>query len=235
MTNLFRDKSTFYERLLCPSAHAFVGNRMEAHINFSVADHFASKLVGDYAEMFSRSVEACVELLCRPLFQDIHGMNEHLRLSTHIVTVPAEYQIIVSPEMPPEQIEHLGEVFLAFARHMLDGGSFRPCPEEGFGHGYLTKYKAVRTGVDASLELEVRLPHSMSIVRWGKFVERALEYLQYRTANEKPGIHWSVNETSNLISPTVASMFANVNGVSAEEMYAETEALLQRVTDTFHS
>ena len=235
MTHVFRDASPHYRRLLCPSAHTFVGNfKGDAHINFSVPDTFAERLVGEYLEMFSRSVEACVDLLSRPMFREIANMGERLTVGTDISgVVPVEYQLSVNSDVPTDQIEHLGELFLVHACRMLDGGTFRPCLEDHFEYNYITKHKVSRGSNDASLEFEVRLPYEMNMIRWCAFTERIQAYARYR-ASEAENIYWSVGEYANRLGVGTASLFGKINNVSDDEAYAELTALLDRITNTFH-
>lgn len=235
MAHLFRDASPHYRRLLCPSAHTFVGDfKGDAHINFSVPDTFAEQLVGEYFEMFSRSVEACVDLLSRPLFREIANMGERLTIGTDISgVVPVEYQLSLNSDVPTDQIEHLGELFLVHARRVLDGGTVRRCLEDRFEYNHITKHTVWRSGNDAFLEFEVRLPYEMNMTRWRAFTERIQAYAHYRVS-EAEGIYWSVGEHANRLGVGTASLFGKINNVSDDEAYAELTALLDRITNTFH-
>lgn len=236
MTRLFRDVSTEYRRLLCPSAHAFVGDWRSAHLNFSVPDFFAPRLIGDCAEMFSRSVEACVDLLSRSLFQGARGTNEQLNLSTHIGgVVPVEYILSIHGDVPIERIEHLGEIFMVFVRRTFRGDKVETRPENGFKCDYRTVHTALRSANDASLELEVHLPHDVSMLRWQEFTGRILEAVQCRPEKaEEPKIHLVVGEYPDRMGPDYCWISGKIYGVSSQEVRAEVSALLDRITYTFH-
>ena len=236
MTRLFRDVSTEYRRLLCPSAHTFARDWDGAHLNFSVPDSFAPRLIGDCAEMFSRSVEACVDLLSRPLFQGARGANEQLNLSTHIGgVVPVEYILRINGDVPIEHIEHLGEIFMTFARQVFSGDKLERRPEKGFLCDYRTVHTAMRSANDASLELEVHVPYDVGMLRWCEFADRILEVVQCRPERaEQSKIHLVVGEYPDRVGPDYCWISGKIYGVFSQEVRAEVSALLDRITCTFH-
>jgi hypothetical protein len=147
-----------------------------------VPKNFLRRLVTEYSDRFTGSVQSCLTLLAHPLFGRENG--ERLELSTHLGgMVPLKYWVIRENNMPPQGvIDGLGKAFEQFVRSLV-ASPFLLFKEQQQGRYHSSanvEYRRSAKKADAQLELRLDVPATATKERFEAFRSRALSGITFR-------------------------------------------------------
>jgi hypothetical protein len=200
------------------------------HINFYVPKNFLLRLVTEYSDRFTSSVERCLTLLENPLFGRENG--ERLELSTNLGgMVPLKYWVIRENDMPPQYvIDTLGQVFEQFVRSLVSS-PFLLFKEERQGRYHSSaniEYRRSSKKVDAQLELRLDVPATATKERFEAFRSRALSDITFRQQAGKS--YLGCDERPSSLGYGLFALHGETHGnVTIPQVHEEVRRLFQTV------